>query len=142
MSLDCLNLEFTFSGGYAKSPRFSIEEMFRDLKSGSYSLEKTYADGKRFMTTALLIAMAYTCATLQGQNLKQQALQKYIARPKTRGRSHKRHSAFHIGLTAFRWVPFWTCCQTQIQVLLRLSRNKIECHLRGLSAIDAVSNTL
>lgn len=116
--------------------------MFRDLKSGGYSLEKTGVDGKRFMTMVLLIAIAYTCATSQGQKLKQQVLQKYIARPETKGRSHKRHSAFHIGLTAYRWVPFWPRCQLQVQALLRLDRSKIEYHLRGLRAIDAVLATL
>ena len=132
------NLDTLDAAISAYQKRFSIEEMFRDLKAGGYSLEKTGVEGKRFMTMVLLIAIAYTCATSQGQKLKQRALQKYIARPETRGRSHKRHSAFHIGLTAYRWVPFWPRCQPQVQALLRLDRNKIEYHLRGLSAIDAV----
>lgn len=122
--------------------RFSIEEMFRDLKLGGYCLEQTRVEGKRFMTMVLLIAIAYTCATTQGQRLKQKALQKYIARPETNGRTHKRHSAFHIGLTAYRWAPCWQCCQQQIQALLSLDRNKIEYHLRGLRAIEAVMATL
>ena len=112
--------------------------MFRDLNLGGYCLEQTRVQGKRFITMVLLIAIAYTCATTQGQRLKQKTLQKYIARPETRGRTHKRHSAFHIGLTAYRWMPYWQCCQPQIQALLRLDRNKIEYHLRGLRAIDAV----
>lgn len=94
------------------------------------------------MTLVLLIAIAHTCATTQGQRLKQKALQKYIARPETKGRTHKRHSAFHIGLTAYRWVPCWQCCQPQIQALLRLDRNKIEYHLRGFRAIDTVLTML
>ncbi|MEL7052230.1 MAG: IS4 family transposase [Cyanobacteria bacterium J06588_5] len=122
--------------------RFSIEELFRDLKSGGYCLEKTRVEGKRFLTIVLLIAIAYTCATTQGQRLKQKALQKYIARPETKGRNHKRHSAFHIGLTAYRWAPCWQCCQQQIQALLKIDRNKIEYHLRGLRAIEAVLATL
>ena len=127
-------------GAYQK--RFSIEEMFRDLKLGGYCLEQTQVDGRRFMTMVLLIAIAYTCATSQGQHLKQKALQKYIARPETKGRSHRRHSAFHVGLTAYRWMPFWPCCQEKVQALLKLDRNKIEYHLRGMRAIDAVVNTL
>ena len=136
------NLDSLDAAILAYQKRFSIEQMFRDLKSGGYSLEKTGVDGKRFMTMVLLIAIAYTCSTAQGQQLKQKALQKYIARPETKGRSHKRHSAFHIGLTAYRWVPFWSRCQLQIQALLQLDRNKIEYHLRGLRAIDAVLSTL
>ncbi len=126
----------------AYQKRFSIEEMFRDLKLGGYCLEQTQVDGQRFMTLVLLIAIAYPCATSQGQQLKQKVLQKYIARPETKGRSHRRHSAFHVGLTASRWVPFWPRCQAQVQALLKLDRNKIEYHLRELRAIDAVLATL
>ena len=126
--------------GYQK--RFSIEELFRDLKLGGYCLEKTRVEGRRFMTMVLLIAIAYTCATTQGQRLKQKALQKYIARPETQGLNQKRHSAFHVGLTAYRWVPFWQRCHKQVQALMRLDRNKIEYHLRGLRAIEAVLDTL
>ena len=74
--------------------------MFRDLKSVGYSLERCRAQGKRFLAIVLLIAIAYTCATSQGQVLKQKALQKYIARPEHYDQPHRRHSAFHIGLAA------------------------------------------
>ncbi|CAN5766478.1 hypothetical protein BH23CYA1_BH23CYA1_03300 [soil metagenome] len=136
------NLDSLDAAILAYQKRFSIEEMFRDLKLGGYCLEQTRVQGKRFMTMVLLISIAYTCATTQGQRLKQKTLQKYIARPETRGRTHQRHSAFHIGLTAYRWTPCWQCCQPQIQALLRLDRNKIEYHLRGLRAIDAALATL
>ena len=136
------NLDSLDAAILAYQKRFSIEEMFRDLKSGGYSLENTFVEGKRFMTMVLLVAIAYICSTTQGQRLKQKALQKYIARPETKGRSHKRHSAFHVGLTAYRWVPFWSRCQPQIQALLKLDRNKIEYHLRGIRAIEAVLATL
>lgn len=136
------NLDTLEAAILAYQKRFSIEEMFRDLKSGGYSLENTCVDGKRFMTTVLLIAIAYLCSTFQGQRLKQKALQKYIARPETTGRTHKRHSAFYVGLNAYRWGPIWLRCQPQIQALLRLDRNKIEYHLRGFRAIDAVLSNL
>ena len=136
------NLDSLDAAISAYQKRFSIEQMFRDLKSGGYSLENTRVDGKRFMTMLLLIAIAYTCVTSQGQQLKRRALQQYIARPETTGRKHKRHSAFHVGLAAYRWVPFWSRCQHQIQALLRLDRNKIRYHLRGLKAINAVISSL
>ncbi|MEL7522630.1 MAG: hypothetical protein AAGJ80_13635, partial [Cyanobacteria bacterium J06553_1] len=96
----------------------------------------------------------HRCATTQGQRFKQKAVQRcdpaslcgareraprqrYIG-PETKGRTHKRHGAFHIALTAYRWVPCWQCCQQQIQALLRLDRNKIVYHLRGLRAIEVV----
>ena len=136
------NLDSLDAAILAYQKRFSIEEMFRDLKSGGYCLENTYVEGKRFMTMVLLIAIAYTCVTTQGQYLKQKALQKYIARPESQDRAQRRHSAFHVGLTAYRWVPFWPRCQQQIQALLQLDRNKIEYHLRGLKAMEAILSTL
>jgi len=69
-------------------------------------------------------------------------MQQSLARPETKRPNQKRHSAFHIGLTAYRWVPFWHRCQTQVQTLMRLDRNKIEYHLRGLRAIETVLNAL
>lgn len=136
------NLDSLDAAILAYQKRFSIEEMFRDLKLGGYCLEQTRVQGKRFMTMVLLIAIAYTCATTQGQRLKQKALQRYIARPETKGRTHKRHSAFHVALTAYRWAPCWRCCQQQIQELLRLDRNKIVYHLRGFKALEAVLDSL
>lgn len=122
--------------------RFSIEQMFRDWKSGGYCLESCRLEGKRFMTMVLLVAIAYLCATTQGQRLKHKALQHYIARPESIQGTHKRHSAFHIGLAAHRWIPFWFSCQQHVQTLMMLNRNKIADYLRGLKAIDAVLATL
>lgn len=136
------NLETLDEAIAAYQKRFGIEEMFRDLKSGGYWLEACRADGKRFESIVLLVAIAYTCATTQGQLLKGRALQKYIARPEQRGRTQKRHSAFHLGLTAHRWAPIWFRSQPQVQALLQLNRNKIADYLRGMKAVDAVLSTL
>ena len=116
--------------------------MFRDFKLGGYRLEDCRASNKRFLAIILLIAIAYLCASTQGQRLKQRALQKYIARPETAGRSSRRHSFFHVGLAAHRWVPFWHDCQQQIQLLMKLNRGKIEYYLRGQKAMKAILNAL
>jgi hypothetical protein len=118
------------------------EEMFRDFKLGGYCLEACRADGKRFMAIVLLIAIAYIGSTTQGQQLKRKALQKYIARPESFGQPHRRHSAFHVGLAAHRWVPFWPQCQQLVAALLTLDRNKIVYHLRGIRAMNTVLATL
>jgi Transposase DDE domain len=127
---------------FAYQKRFGIEEMFRDWKLGGYCLESCRLEGKRFMAMVLLVAIAYTCATIQGQQLKRKALQKYIARPEQGQRGQRRHSAFHVGLAAHRWVPFWLNCQIHVQALMRLNRNKIDDYCRGLKAINAVLSTL
>jgi len=47
--------------------RSGIEAMFKDCKTGGYNLEKSYACDNRLKTLILLIALAYSCAILQGR---------------------------------------------------------------------------
>ncbi len=136
------NLETLDDAVAAYQKRFDIEEMFRDFKLGGYRLEDCRASKKRFMAVVLLIAIAYLCASRQGQRLKQTALQKYIARPETVGRRYRRHSFFHVGFAAHRWVPFYHDCQQQIQRLMELNRDKIEYYLKGQKAMEAVIRAL
>ncbi|UJB69135.1 hypothetical protein HRE53_22485 [Acaryochloris sp. 'Moss Beach'] len=58
--------------------RFSIEEMFRDFKQGGYCLEGSQAMQERLVAIVIVIAIAYTSAALQGQNLKQKGLQRGV----------------------------------------------------------------
>ncbi len=78
--------------------RSGIEAMFKDCKTGGYNLESTYTDGQRLTSLILLIAIAYTCAILSGRNSRQMGLQKYVGRLKELQRTHRRHSAFWIGM--------------------------------------------
>jgi hypothetical protein len=73
--------------------RFDSEEMFRDFKKGGSNLEDTNVEGKRLISLILLISIAYTSATIQGQQIKRKGLQKYIARVKEYGRNERRHSS-------------------------------------------------
>ena len=52
------NLDSLDAAISAYQRRFSIEEMFRDLKLGGYGFEQTRVEGKRFMTIVLLIALS------------------------------------------------------------------------------------
>lgn len=136
------NLDSLDDAVAAYQKRFDIEEMFRDFKRGGYRLEGCRACDKRFLAIVLLIAIAYLCASLQGQQLKQKKLQKYIARPERADRAYRRHSCFYVGLAAHRWVPFWHECQQQIQRLMALHRGKIAYYLKGMRAMDAVLQAL
>lgn len=136
------NLDTLDEAIFAYQKRFDIEEMFRDFKLGGYRLEGCYASDKRFMAIVLLVAIAYLCASKQGQKLKQRALQKYIARPETPFRPFRRHSFFYVGLSAYRWVPFEQVCRRPVQQLLQLNRGKIEYYLKGQKAMDAVLHYL
>lgn len=136
------NLNTLDEAVYAYQKRFDIEEMFRDFKLGGYRLEGCRANEKRFIAIVLLVSIAYLCASKQGQRMKRRALQKYIARPETPYRSERRHSFFHVGLAAHRWVPFEHICHQQVQQLLQLNPGKIQYYLKGKKAMDAVLQCL
>jgi hypothetical protein len=74
------NLETLELAIAAYKRRFDIEEMFRDFKSGGYNLEDTKVSGERLISLILLIAIAYTSATIQGQQIKRKGIQKYVGR--------------------------------------------------------------
>jgi hypothetical protein len=122
----------------AYKQRFSIEEMFRDFKSGGYHLEATNVSGERLISLILIIAFAYSMATFKGQNIKQIGIQKYIGRVKEYGRLSRRHSSFYIGLHGQSWVCFLCHCWELVRELMRLNRNKLEYYLRGIRAMELI----
>jgi hypothetical protein len=88
---------------YAK--RFRIEEMFRDWKGGGYCLESAKVRGQRLLNLVLLIAIAYTTATLQGLRYSSQGIQSYVSRTDTEpGRHYLRHSYFYMGSFGATWA--------------------------------------
>lgn len=88
--------------------------MFRDFKSGGYNLEVTNVSGERLIALIILIAIAYTSATMHGRKIKQMGVQKYIARVKEARRSQRRHSSFYIGLYGQIWVSFIEKCNSPV----------------------------
>ncbi len=50
--------------------RSGIEAMLKDCKIGGYNLEKSHASTERLKTLILLIAFAYSCATLQWKEIQ------------------------------------------------------------------------
>lgn len=66
--------------------RFCIEEMFRDLKSGGYNMEKTNVRERRLISLILLLTFSYSLATFKGQKMKSKGVQKYVGRIKEYGR--------------------------------------------------------
>jgi len=121
--------------------RFDIEEMFRDFKKGGYNLEDTNVEGKRLLSLILLIALAYTSATIQGQEIKRKGLQKYIARVKEYGRNQRRHSSFYIGLYGQSWLNFKQVCLDLVTELMKINRNKLKYYQRGLKAMKLIEST-
>jgi len=85
--------------------RSGIEAMFKDCcKTGGYNFEKSHASTEGLKTLILLIALAYSCATLQGKEIQKMGSQKYVARLKEVKRTIRRHSSFWMGLYGHSWV--------------------------------------
>ncbi|GAX34008.1 transposase [Nodularia sp. NIES-3585] len=126
----------------AYKKRFDIEEMFRDFKKGGYNLEDTNVTGERFISLVLLIAIAYSSATIQGQKIKRKGIQKYIARIKEHGRTERRHSSFYIGLYGQTWVNFKDVCMDLVTELMKLNRNKRKYYQQGLKAMRLIESVL
>jgi hypothetical protein len=118
--------------------RFDIEEMFRDFKKGGYNLEDTNVCGNRLISLILLIAIAYTAATIHGQEIKHKGIQKYIGRVKEAGRQQRRHSSFYIGLYGESWVKFVEPYKDLVTELMRLNPNKRPFYQRGLRAMELI----
>lgn len=122
----------------AYKQRFDIEEMFNDFKSGGYNLEETNVSNHRSISLILIIAFAYTLATLNGQNIKKMGVQKYIGRVKEYGHLVRRHSSFYIGLYSQGWINCIKPCWELVMELMKLNRNKLEYYLRGLRAMKLI----
>lgn len=118
--------------------RFDIEQMFKDFKSGGYNLEKTNGSDDRLISLILIIAFAYTLATLNGQSIKKLGIQKYIGRVKEYPRLVRRHSSFYIGLYSQDWINCIKPCWDIVVEFMRLNRNKLEYYLRGLRAMKLI----
>lgn len=82
------------------SRRMGIEELFRDWKKGGYNLEDTKLTNRRLISMMIFICLAHYSAMLKGEKMQHQNIHRYVARPKEAGRTHRRHSAFLIGLVA------------------------------------------
>jgi len=132
------NLDNLESAVSAYKRRFDIEEMFREFKSGGYNLEDTSVSGERLISLILLIAIAYTSATIQGQQIKRKGVQKYVGRVKESGRTERRHSSFYIGLYGQTWVNFKDNCWELVRELLRLPPNKNKYYQRGQRAMRLI----
>jgi len=118
--------------------RSGIEAMFKDCKTGGDNLERSHANNKRLSSLILLIALAYSCAIIQGQKIKKMGVQKYVGRVTECGRSIRRHSSFWIGLYGQSWVIGMEFCQDSITELMRIRRNKLPFFQRGLRAMSFI----
>jgi Transposase DDE domain len=123
--------------------RFSIEEMFRDYKSGGYNLENTNVKDDRLMVLILLIAIAYTATTIVGREVSVKSVEKYVGRVAEKEREERRHSYFYVGLYAQSWVSHLSNPIVEIvNELLSLSPHKRDHYRRGMRAMNLILSAL
>jgi hypothetical protein len=118
--------------------RSGIEAMFKDCKSGGYNLEESKAGVERLTNLVLLIAIAYTCAGLQGQLIKSSGQQKYIGRLKELNRMTRRHSNFWVGLYGQMWIAALETCSDWTKNLMMIRPSKRKFFQRGLRAMSVI----
>lgn len=116
--------------------RFDIEEMFRDFKAGGYNLEGSKLESEPLSKLMIVVAIAYTSATLQGQQIKRMGIQKYVARPETRVKGQRRHSSFYIGQHLLNWLRLHQLCQKTVDELLQINRRWLTHYKKGQRAIE------
>lgn len=118
--------------------RSGIEAMFKDCKTGGYNLEGSKASVQRLTNLVLLMAIAYTCAALQGLKIKQLGQQKYVNRLKELKRPQQRHSNFWVGLYGQTWIASMESEKNWLGELMRIRRNKLPFYLQGLRAMSLI----
>lgn len=131
------NLTATIS---AYKKRMGIEEMFRDMKLGGYNLESTKVEGERLIGLIILITLAYSWSTFSGGEIKRKGISEYVVRPKEKGRSHKRHSDFSIGLNGLNFLEGVSFFQEQLEELTSLFPHKKRYYREGLRAIRLIQS--
>jgi hypothetical protein len=119
--------------------RSGIESLFKDCKTGGYNLEGTKAGIERLNRLVLLIAMAYTIASLKGDKTRCSHQQKYICRLREVARSQRRHSNFWIGLYGLTWTIGWDFCRIIVEKLMGINRSKLPYFQQGLKAMSLIS---
>jgi Transposase DDE domain len=121
--------------------RFDIEEMFRDFKSGGYSLEGSGLSKEYLSKLMIVVSIAYTSATLKGQTIKKMGIQKYVARPETRERGQRRHSSFYVGQHLHQWLELHQMFKKSIEQLMLFSRHRLPDYIKGQRAIQLALST-
>jgi hypothetical protein len=126
----------------AYKQRMGIEEMFRDYKTGGYNIEGTSLKGERLVRMILLIALAYTSAIFQGNEIRKMQVHKYRSRRKDKRNKYRRGSTFGIGLDGEKWVNYLEQYSEPVQKLMNLTRNKRRFYQRGRRAATLIQSTL
>lgn len=120
------------------SCRWGIEQLFKDCKTGGYNLEGTKVNKTRFLALILLIAIAYSWATLQGRRMKTLGIEVYAGRIKEHKDKTPRHSEFSLGLYGQRWRYGMDLWADWVLNLIALKPHKRLYFQRGFHALSLI----
>lgn len=122
--------------------RWGVEQLFKDCKTGGYHLEDTKVNEPRFLALVLLIAIAYSLATLQGQWMKELRIDVYAGRIQEHKDKTPQQSAFSLGLYGQRWrygMELWADWALKLMALKPHKRRYFQRGFYALSLIQQAS---
>lgn len=122
--------------------RWGIEQMFKDYKTSGYHLEATKVNETRFLALMLLIALAYSFATIQGQWLKKLRVDVYVGRIEKHQDKVSPQSEFSLGLYGQKWMyamELWGELALQLMALKPHKRRYFQRGFEALSLIQQAS---
>ncbi len=122
--------------------RWGIEQLFKDCKTGGYNLEQAKVNETRFLALVLLIAIAYSLATLQGKWLKKFRIDVYVGRIKEHKDKTPRQSDFSLGLYGQRWKYGMELWADWALNLIALKPHKRLYFQRGFYALSLLQQAL
>ena len=122
--------------------RWGIEQLFKDCKTGGYHLEDTQVNHPRFLALVLLIAIAYTLATMQGQQMQQLGIEIYAGRIQEHNDKTPRQSDFSFGLYGQRWIDAMELWADWALNLIALKPHKRLYFQRGFQALSLMQQSV
>lgn len=122
--------------------RWSIEQLFKDCKTAGYHLEETKVNDTRFLALVLLIAIAYSLATLHGQEMRKFGIDIYAGRINEHKDKTPRQSDFSLGLYGQRWIYGMELWNNWVLRLIALKPHKWLYFQRGFYALSLMQQPL
>jgi len=116
--------------------RWGIKQFFKDCKTGGYHLEDTRVNETRFLALVLVIVLAYSLATLQGQQMQKLGIADYAGRIQKHQDTYPRHSDFSYALYGQRWIYGMEIWAEWAFTLMALKPHKRLFFQRGLHALS------
>ena len=97
-------------------------------------------NGTRFLALFLLIVIAYSLATCQGNRFRQGGLEVYVSRLQEYEKQERRHSDFWLGLYGYVWgctMELWSDWALKLTTLKPHKRLYFQRGLKALSLIQS-----